>query len=392
MDPGLDEHTVAPPALLSFDGMGEGQTEAQRANVFVRQARYRDALKAYQRAVALEGSFAEGHLACAELAHLMRDETSSQDHLRHALSIKRVYLDPLPVNDRQPVVLLLRDAPYNVNAPLEMILDRSRVAVHKVYVEGGVHLPPGTSICAFGYAPSAQTAIDRVAELAPNCINDPSHLVRCARENLPITLAGVEGVDVVETRRMSGELLNEIELPALVRPADTHAGEGLLYARERIELEWHHQRWKADDYYVTAFVDYKSADGAYRKYRIVLVDGVAYPYHLAISHNWMVHYRTSEMSQHDWMRAEEARFLDDPAAIFPRWNEIAGELSARIGLDYVGFDVTRLPDGRMLMFEADPAMLIHDEEPSNATASYKRPHVAAIREALHALLGKHAAL
>jgi hypothetical protein len=371
--------------------MGEGRTEAQRANVFVRQARYRDALKAYQHAVEMETSFAEGHLACAELAHLMRDEPSSEDHLRRALSIKRVFLDPMPMENRLPVVLLLRDAPYNVNTPLEMILDRSRVAVHKVYVEGSVSPPPGVGFCAFGYALSARNAIARVAELAPNCINSPLHLERCARERLSETLADVDGVSVVETTRVAGEVLANVELPALVRPADTHAGEGLLLARDQSALEWHHQRWKATGYHVSRFVNYASEDGAYRKYRLVLVDGVLYPYHLAIAQKWMVHYRTSEMSQHAWMREEEAQFLADPRATFPKWDDIAAAFTERIGLDYVGFDVAKLADGTMLVFEADPAMLIHDEDEKGDFA-YKRPYVATVREALHALLGKHATL
>lgn len=371
--------------------MGEGRTEAQRANALVRQARYRDALKAYQHAVEMETSFAEGHLACAELAHIMRDEPSSQDHLRRALSIKRVFLDPMPLENRRPVVLLLRDAPYNVNVPLEMILDRSRVAVHKVYVEGSVVLPPGVAFCAFGYAPGARNAIDRVAELAPRCVNNPLHLERCAREALAQTLSALPGIAVVETVRVAGDAVTSIELPALVRPADTHAGEGLLLARDRGELEWHHQRWKADEYHVSRFVDYASEDGAFRKYRVLLIDGVLYPYHLAIAQKWMVHYRTSEMSQHAWMREEEARFLADPRATFPQWDALAPELTRRIGLDYVGFDVARLADGAMLVFEADPAMLIHDED-ERGDFAYKRPYVAAVREALHALLGKHASL
>ena len=369
--------------------MGEGRTEAQKANVLVRQARYRDALKAYQHAVEMETSFAEGHLACAELAHLMRDEPGSAEHLRRALSIKRVFLDPVPMEHRQPVVLLLRDAPYNVNVPLEMILDRTRVAVHKVYVEGSVSLPQGVAFCAFGYAPGARDAIDRAVELAPDCINNPMHLVRCVRERLGETLADVPGVNAVETVRVPGDALASIQLPALVRPADTHAGEGLLLARDASELEWHHQRWKASEYHVSRFVNYASEDGAFRKYRVVLVDGVLYPYHLAIAQRWMVHYRTSEMSQHAWMREEEARFLSDPRAVFPQWDEIAAAFTERIALDYVGFDVARLADGSMLVFEADPAMLIHDED-ERGDFSYKRPYVAAVREALHALLGKHA--
>lgn len=355
--------------------MGEARTEAEAGNAYVRQARYRDALAAYRRAVEVEATFAEGHLACAELAHVMRDEDASGEYMRRALALKRVFLDPLPVGGRLPVVLLLRDAPYNVNTPFEMILDRTRIAVHKAYVEGSVALPTGVPICAFGYAREAENAIVRASEVAPHCLNDPTHLRRCAREELATTLAGIDGVVPVATRRVSAMDVDSISLPALVRPADTHAGEGLLFAQTPNEVDAHHQRWHAASYHVSTFVEYRSSDGYHRKYRIVLVDGVAYPYHLAIAQRWMVHYRTSATSEHPWMQEEEAHFLSEPRAVFPQWDALCAAIHERIGLDYVGLDVARLPDGRMLVFEADPAMLIHDS--------------ASIREALHALLGKH---
>ena len=110
---------------------------------------------------------------------------------------------------------------------------------------------------------------------------------------------------------------------------------------------------------------------------VILIDGVAYPYHLAISPRWMVHYLSSPMAEHEWMCEEEARFLSDPSSVFARWEETASAIAHAIGLDYVGLDMTQLADGTMLVFEADPAMLVHDEDPGGPFA-YKRGAVGAI--------------
>ena len=61
------------------------------------------------------------------------------------------------------------------------------------------------------------------------------------------------------------------------------------------------------------------------------------------------------------------------------------EIARAVGLDYFGIDATVLPDGRLAVFEADAAMLVHDEDARDVFA-YKRPFVAHIREALHATI------
>ena len=53
-----------------------------------------------------------------------------------------------------------------------------------------------------------------------------------------------------------------------------------------------------------------------RKYRVMFIDGRAYPLHLAISSDWKVHYFSAAMASNAAHRQEEQRFLTDmPAAI-----------------------------------------------------------------------------
>jgi hypothetical protein len=406
--PQLCEFTVAPPALAAFPGIDaieEMLTLAARerrldalgfamlGNLLTRRGLFLDAVEAYRTAAEFEPSFAQAHWACAELSHILRDERSSDEHRRRALALQRFYPDPGPLDGRLPLLLLLRDAPYSSNTPVELIVDRSRVAVHKYYVEGEAQpgaLPQRAALmCAFGYAISAAPAVEAALALsrawALRAIDDPAQLQRTARDELERTLGGIEGVVVPPSELAAAGALDRVRLPALIRPVDTHSGDGLALLDDPPSLREHALRFPSDAYYATEFVDYRSGDGYYRKYRIIFVGGAAYPYHLAIAPRWMVHYQSAPMSEHAWMREEELRFLEQPHTVFPRWDEMTGAIFRAVGLDYFGIDVARTPAGGMLVFEADAAMLVHDEDERGIFA-YKRPAVARIREALEALI------
>jgi hypothetical protein len=133
------------------------------------------------------------------------------------------------------------------------------------------------------------------------------------------------------------------------------------------------------------FVDYRSADGFYRKYRVMFVGGVAFACHLAISPRWMIHYYNAAMAEHQWMRDEEARFIGDLDAVFTGTLAAAlREIAAAIPLDYFGIDCA-VAGGRLLLFEADAAMLVHGTDPPDLYP-YKRAGFQRIQKALSALL------
>jgi tetratricopeptide (TPR) repeat protein len=403
--PQLSEHTVAPPALLPFPeiervertlsawcarGDAPPRAFAALGNVLVREGRYVDALAAYHTAADADPSDAGVQWMCAEIAHVLDDAATSRTYRARALALQRLFPDPLPAGARTPVLLLLRDLPYSANTPLELILDRGRIAVHKLYLEGDIpiELPPhAVAFCAFGAASDAAPAVEAAARDFPSAINDPRGLAALARAALPATLRDIPGVRVPQAAVVDAAALGEITLPALVRPIDTHAGEGFAYVTDRAWLAEHAARYPAPAYDVSAFVDYRSADGLYRKFRAIFVDGEPFAYHLALSPSWMVHYQSAPMRELAAARDEERRFLEDPAAFVPGWEEKMRAIAGAIGLDYFGIDAAVLPGGDLLVFEADAAMLVHDEDARDVFA-YKRPYVARIREALHALIAR----
>ena len=403
--PELQEHSVAPPALRPFAGIDQAEREISHAcsrsrvplafallgNVMVRKGRYVDALEAYRTAADLDPSDARASWACAEIAHVLADDDTSRTYRARALARQRVYADPLPVGTRTPVLLVLRDAAYAENTPLELLLDRSRVAVHKYYVEGDAPtpLPPyAVAITAFGSAHGARAATARARAFiagTPAAINDPGRLECVARESLATTLDAIDGVVVAETSIVERAQAHAIALPALLRPVDTHAGDGFAFLTTVDALRMHLERFPAPRYYRSNFVETRDSSGLYRKFRAIFVDGVAYPYHLAVAPQWMVHYQSSPMRESPELRRAEQAFLDAPQRFVVRWDEIMPKIAHAVGLEYFGIDAAVLPDGRVVIFEADAAMLVHDENADDVFA-YKRPYVARIREALHALI------
>jgi hypothetical protein len=147
----------------------------------------------------------------------------------------------------------------------------------------------------------------------------------------------------------------------------------------------------ASELYVSEFVDYRSPDGYFRKYRIIFVDGEPYPFHLAISPRWMVHYYNAPMSEHRWMRDEEHAFLARMDDLFrDTLADALREVAHQLALDYVGIDCAIDRDGRLLLFEADNALIVHMlDDP--ALFGYKHEYVPRLLTAIDAMVRRRIA-
>jgi len=72
-----------------------------------------------------------------------------------------------------------------------------------------------------------------------------------------------------------------------------------------------------------------------------------------------------------------------------RWWQAAILIGGRIGLDYVALDCAETPDGRLLVFEADNAAIVHNMDPVDIYP-YKAPQMRKVFDAFVAMLYKHA--
>ncbi|MHB8463144.1 MAG: ATP-grasp domain-containing protein, partial [Vulcanimicrobiaceae bacterium] len=206
--------------------------------------------------------------------------------------------------------------------------------------------------------------------------NPPEAVEALSRTSLCASLHGLSGFSTAPTTRVARNALAEGAFPMIIRPPDSQAGRGLARLTGPADLMDYLRDHDDPEFDVSSYVEYCSDDGFYRKYRIVIIDGVAYPYHLAISQNWMVHYLTSDMSSDVSHRDEEAAFLADPFSHIPNFATRFSSLATHLGLEYCTLDCTVI--GEMIfVFEIDPTMLIHVREDDRIFA-YRVPYVANI--------------
>ena len=242
--------------------------------------------------------------------------------------------------------------------------------------------------------PTAAAVQAFVQDCAARVLNHPSRIGPTRRDRLPAHLAGIQGLVVPMAARLDPQDAAGVDLaawiegqglalPLLMRPIGSHGGQGLMLATSPETLAGFDA---AQGAYATEYCDFRSpADGLFRKYRAIFVDRSPYPYHLGISDHWLVHYATSLTPGDGALQAEELRFLEDPQGALgaAAWTAIAA-IGARLDLDYAGVDFSLMPDGRVLVFEANATMLTHTE--ALPPLDRKNPYVERITSAFQALV------
>jgi tetratricopeptide (TPR) repeat protein len=217
-------------------------------------------------------------------------------------------------------------------------------------------------------APEAHALAGRYANVCKKpMINLPDRVDRTSRAGVAELLAPCENAVIPKVRQMerpSGGWTQDgpdLRYPLIARPAGRHGGEGAVLV-ERPD-QFLSLAPDAPVIYATEFVDYRSPDNWYRKYRAIFVDRKPYPYHLAIGAHWLLHHWTAGMEQDAGRRNEELRFLENPQqALGDKVWATLEDIGARLDLDFVGIDFSVLQDGRLLLFEANPTMLVHPED------------------------------
>ena len=359
------------------------------------------ASKWYRWALALDPDLLEANFNLAALLE-------GQARLAEAQIHKKRLPRPLPlVVETAPEERLRVLVPWGAgsgNVPIDTLMPRATTTRIKWFVECSTdeqeaQLPPFDVVFnGIGNADLAGFSLARLTAFQARqpMLNPPDRVMRTRRDRMPELLGDLPGVLVPPVARLDrAEALEAdlearlagqgLTLPLLVRPISTQGGKGAVKVAASGELPGAVAS-DADAFYFIGFHDFHSADGCYRKYRMIYVDRRPYPYHLAIADAWLVHYQTAHMRELPWKREEERRFLEDPRAALGEGPYRALEaIGRRLDLDYGGIDFTVLPDGRILVFEANATMLVHLEEDA---ADHPDKHVAvpAIYRAFDAML------
>ena len=238
-------------------------------------------------------------------------------------------------------------------------------------------------------------AADLVDRLGRPIVNDPRKIQMTTRDVVAGRLQGIPNCLVPKGwRQKTGAAFSmptvRAALPpsasVLVRPVGTHGGDEFEKIEDPAELATLLAKPADTDRYLIEYVDYRSTDGHFRKYRFIFVDDQILPYHLAIANHWKVHHGSADMADHQWMQREEEAFLNDPASVFHAGHyQALRAIQQRIGLEYFGIDCGLDRAGNLVVFEVNASMLVHDD---NVEFPYKAPFVHRIKQAFDEMLRK----
>ena len=197
-------------------------------------------------------------------------------------------------------------------------------------------------------------------------VNSPGAVLQSTRDRIARRLQGVPGLHVPITVRLpahrmktSRQLLGKagFNSPIILRRAGTHGGE--IVGRYNTVEDTVASLKGGADHLATEFVDFRGADGLYRKYRVFFFGEERVLRHQIVSDDWNVHARDRTRfmaTRPDLVAEERALFerLSDPFSA-----DVArtlGEVRKRMPLDFFGMDFGITADGQVVLFEANAAM------------------------------------
>jgi len=233
-------------------------------------------------------------------------------------------------------------------------------------------------------------------------LNSPERISLLPRDCTYALLSNIAGVEIPFSMRLSRQALTEVAdkkiplsnvlklggYPIIIRPFGSQAGRGLVKIEEASQITEYLPTVTEGEFYISPFADYRSADGLYRKYRIVVIEGLPYICHLAISSNWLIHYLNAGMAESAAKRAEEAHcFATFDSDFALRHASAIQAVYQRMGLNYLGIDCAETPSGELLIFEVDSNMIIHAFD-SLEIFPYKQTQMQKVFAAFRALLIK----
>jgi hypothetical protein len=339
----------------------------------------------------------------ATLLLLSGQQEAGLDLQAQALAMQRAYVRRARTPADLTLLAIVAPGDLMANTPLDFLMEEAAIDLVSVYAEpgGGLCDPPPHDIAflAIGESEANGAVLSGVAPALarwPNRVlnGDPARIGRLGRDSVSALMADAPGVCAPAARRMTRAALDELaaggcppgRFPLLVRPIASHAGAGLARLDDPSAIVPYLGARTEDLFYLCPFVDYASADGLYRKQRVVLIQGRPFICHLAISEHWMVHYLNAGMAENPARRDEEAAFMAAfDQGFAARHAGAFAVVHERLGLDYMGIDCAELDDGRLLLFEADTAMIVHAMDPPDPFA-YKAAPMRKLFAAFAALL------
>ena len=321
-----------------------------------------------------------------EVCQVLGDPGAAVAHLRAAVATAPL-VARLSATPSRHVLAIAVPGDFQANLPIAMLLTEATTSLTTFWLDDpasvlaapaavAARLPDDIDAVFIVIAEDARHA-DAVraadclaAALGRPVINPGAMIAAASRDAMAERLAGIAGAIVPKQHLRHRHALADMPpaFPAIIRPRASHAGHGLARLGDAAELADYLAGQVAEDwFFVAPFIDYRSADGQWRKYRVIFVAGVAFPFHLAVHDDWAVWYYNAGMADNPTKQAEERRFLDDISSVFPpAAMQALADIAARVGLDYFGLDCGLLDNGDVVVFEVETGMIVHDRNEGSA--------------------------
>ena len=338
-------------------------------------------------------------------------------HREHGLAVQAeaIKLQPLyslPARNQANglrLLVLMGPGDLMANTPIEFLVEDSDTSLQLLYLTLEARWPEtlpdhDVLMVAVGESDVNQPLLRRVAAYITGwprpVINRPERIAQLSRDGVCSLLKGAPGIEMPMTVRIGrtdlqalaeGEkriesLLPDGGFPIIVRPLGSHAGTDLERLMTVAEIPAYLQRVTEAGFYISRFVDFRSGDGLYRKYRIALIEGKPFICHFAVSEHWIIHYGNAGMSDSMEKRAEEALCMETFDADFAvRHGAALQAIHERMGLSYLGIDCAENRMGALLVFEVDNSMVVHALDPDDVFP-YKKPAMAKVFSAFRRML------
>lgn len=278
----------------------------------------------------------------------------------------------------RPVSLLLVLSAVGPNAPIELFMDDrvfQKWTVSPEFFDPAAELPPHDVVFhALGDADRCGPVLDAAAAItartSARVLNPPERVRESGRVANATRLERIPGVVTARTEEWSRDSLSAPDgadrlaaagfaWPLLLRVPGFHAGEYFVKVDGPQDLAREATALPGDTLLVIQFLDTRGADGKFRKFRAMMVDGRLYPLHLAVSDSWKVHYFSADMADRPEHQAEDEAFLRDmPGVLGPRAMQALERIHETLGLDYGGIDFALDGQGKVVVFEANAAMAV----------------------------------
>jgi glutathione synthase/RimK-type ligase-like ATP-grasp enzyme len=331
------------------------------------------------------------------------------DHQQRALQMRQVYRLTPPAHPVLRLLVLMAPGDMTANTPVDCLLEGSDIAVTLLYVLPGRPLPAplpehDVIFVAIGESSANQVLLRQLADLSnatsKPIVNSPQRIARIVRNEASKLLASVPGAimpvtvpvarvaltNVVQRKQSLAEILDGGRFPIIARPLDSQGGKDLEKLDTLDNLSAYIARLPNEAFFISNFIDYRSAGGQFRKLRVVLVDGQPFAGHMGVSSHWMIHYVNAHMDESaDKRREEERLFASFDREFATKYRQTLAVIGDRVGLDYFSIDCAEMPDGTLLIFEVDNAGIVHAfDDPK--MFPYKLPAMRKIFDAFRAML------